>query len=77
MGTDLHASAIIGAQNFDAHAADFGIDADWVGQQQKPQSAQEPTAIIIDSQHVSQALVHTTGVQKLTTYWPLQYVAEV
>lgn len=58
VGKDLHLSAIIGAQNLKADAEEFGIDADWVGQVDKPQQTHtaaplDPTAIVVTSQHVS------------------------
>ena len=58
MGKDLHVSAIIGAQNLKADAADFGIDAEWVEQVDKPQHTPtatplDPTAVVVSSQHVS------------------------
>ena len=65
MGRDLHASAIIGAQNLDESAADFGIDAGWIKQQDTPQGSQsakalDPTAVVINSEHVSFGIHYTS-----------------
>lgn len=58
----MHASAIIGAQNLDESAADFGIDAGWIKQQDTPQSAKalDPTAVVINSEHVSFGIHYTS-----------------
>lgn len=62
VGRDLHATAIIGAQNLNTNAADFGIDADWVGQDKPKDShsaeALDPAAIVINSEHVSFEKLH-------------------
>lgn len=62
MGDDFHASAIIGAQNLQADAADFGMDSDWVETEAVPHNASRsahPTAVVLNSQHVRTLLLFT------------------
>ena len=65
IGSDFHASAIIGAENLKADAADFGIEADWAHAEPKPKGTAhsgtplEPTAIVCNSQHVRHELLLT------------------
>ena len=60
IGTDFHASAIVGGDNLKADGADFGIDTAWAQTQTEHQPKGtahsghplEPAAIAFNSQHV-------------------------
>lgn len=56
VGDDFHVSAIVGAQNMETDAEDFGIDAAWVQNKDSPDhigsKAGDPTAVVLNSQHV-------------------------
>ena len=53
VGDDFHVSAIVGAQNMETDAEDFGIDAAWLQNAGSSGRGGDPTAVVVNSQHVN------------------------